>query len=249
MHFQSLEAYFRRVENVLWEESKRAFQWKENFTPGIRQRTGPKPDLSYGFKASQSSYDHQGLKGINYFRNLSFEVLGELRARSPAILSTVTTGLAKWHQWRTDNRNKPDGGLYQGKLMTPEFLCFPWAVVEVKHAQGRMSDEEYCQFQLANATACAYDLQERLIRSVDDSGDVDPIIGFTCIGPRVRLWLTYRGDDGKIHMVCVWATSVDRTWGALCLTEVITNTRVWATRILRGKIVQYIDLAYRRATP
>lgn len=46
-------------------------------------------------------------------------------------------------------------------------------------------------------------------------------------------------------MVCVWATSLDSAWGALCLTEVIDRMRLWASRILRGKIVQYVDWAYR----
>jgi hypothetical protein len=186
-----------REENVLWNESKRTFQWEENFTPNIRARTGPKPDLSYGFKASPASSNQQGFGGMQYFRNFSFDILGELQSKTPAIQTTVTTGLSKWHRWRAEKKTGVNGNLYPVKLLTPDLLCFPWAVVEAKHAQGKMTDEEFCQCQLANATACAYDLQEKLIKPVDHSCPIDPIIGFTCIGPRVKLWLTYRGDDEK----------------------------------------------------
>jgi hypothetical protein len=189
-----------RESNVLWTESKRAFQWEENFTPGIpgRQRTGPKPDLTYGFRSRKSCDDHRATWMSQYARNLSFEVLGTLRARDPPVLSTVTPGLFNWQSWRAKNGNETGGADYKGSLMNTDYLCFPWAVVEVKHAQAVMSAEEYCQCQLANATACAYDIREKLIRSVDKSCKVPPIIGFTCIGPRLRLWLTYRGDDDQI---------------------------------------------------
>lgn len=138
-----------------------------------------------------------------YFQNFSFDVLSELRARNPPIQSTVTGGLSRWHRWQVENRENRTRRIYSGKLLTPDFLCFPWAIVEVKHAESKMQAEEFCQCQLANATACAYDLQEKLIRSLKGNDVVDPIIGFTCIGPRVRLWLTYRGDDSKMVSRCI----------------------------------------------
>jgi hypothetical protein len=49
-------------------------------------------------------------------------------------------------------------------------------------------------------------------------------------------------------MQCIWATSIEATWGAVCLAEVIGYMQVWASRVLRGKIVQYIDLAYRTSS-
>jgi hypothetical protein len=210
-------------ENLLWEESKRAFHW-EGFTSDTRSyfpsKIGPNPDLSYGFKATHFN-DQRGFEGMPYFNNFSFDVLGKLRAKTPAIRSTVTPGLSEWMLWQANHENETNEtknephkhrsrpgknfdryGMYKTyspkDLPSSDFLCFPWAVVEAKHAQLEMSAEEYCQCQLANATACAYDLQETLIRSVNDSCPVDPIIGFTCIGPRVKLWLTYRGDDNKM---------------------------------------------------
>jgi hypothetical protein len=187
-----------REENVLWSEVKNTFQSEENFDPKINALTGPKPDLSYGFKANLRHKIKGGFSGMHYFQNLTFDVLGELRAKTPHIQSTVTSKLSDWHEWQANRKNKANGKYYSGKLFTQDFLCFPWAVVEAKHAQSTMSAEEYCQCQLANATACAYDFQERLVRSVSDVCPVDPIIGFTCIGPRVKLWLTFRGDDNKL---------------------------------------------------
>jgi hypothetical protein len=49
-------------------------------------------------------------------------------------------------------------------------------------------------------------------------------------------------------MQCIWATSIEATWGAICLAEVIGYMQLWASRVLRGKIVQYIDLAYRTSS-
>lgn len=187
-----------REEDLLWANSKISFQRCENFTPGIRKRTGPKPDLTYGFKAGENGSKLREFEKMPYFQNFSFEVLGKLLARDPPIQSTVTTGLSRWGSMGSGTRPLYHGSKHSRRLMTPDYLCFPWAVVEVKHAQAQMPDEEFCQCQLANSTACAYEMQENLVASVSDSLPVDPIIGFTCIGPRVKLWLTYRGNDSYV---------------------------------------------------
>ncbi|KAF2658935.1 hypothetical protein K491DRAFT_713180 [Lophiostoma macrostomum CBS 122681] len=226
--------------NVLWTESQKAFQWKENFTPGIRQRTGPKPDLTYGFRSHETSDRRWSSLMLQYNRNLSFDVLGKLRASQSRILPAVTSGLFKWQSWKEGNGKEPR------TLLGPDRLCFPWAVVEVKHAQVLMPAEEYCQCKLANATACAYDIRENLIRSVDVPSEIPPMIGFTCVGPKLRLWLTYRGDDNQIQMVCVWATRLDSTWGVYYLTEIIRNMHLWVSKLLHGTVVHYIERAHRK---
>ncbi|KAF2260333.1 hypothetical protein CC78DRAFT_620289 [Lojkania enalia] len=227
-------------ENVSWTASNESFK-HANFNPSVRQRSGPRPDLTYGFQAHEITTADLGFRAMPLFRSLYFGVLQRLYTRQDPILSTVTMELSTWKPISATDKELPEA----------HKLCFPWAIVEVNHAQDWVSEEEYCYCQLANATACAYNMQEKLIQAVDDSGLVDPIIGFTCIGPEVRLWLTFRDQSAPqnsqscLKMVSIWATSLDYAWGVLALRTIIKNMLKWATRILKGKLTQYIDWVYR----
>jgi len=159
-----------REENQQWKCPKK-FQCP-SLGEGSAKLIDPKPDLTFGFKAQESQTTR-----------FSIDNLGKLQDQKPAIYSTLTPKLLKYFQ------GKPI------KLMNSDTLCFPWAVVEAKHAQVYEKDAEYSYCQLANATACAFKLRENLVKSVHDTNIIDPIIGFTCVGPVVRLWLTYRNID------------------------------------------------------
>jgi hypothetical protein len=74
-----------------------------------------------------------------------------------------------------------------------DLVCFPWAIVEVKHGTGRGDKAKFCYCQAANGSAEALIMREKLAAKVDSpSTDALVIFSFTCVGPSVRLWLTFR---------------------------------------------------------
>jgi hypothetical protein len=112
------------------------------------------------------------------------------------VICGPTTGLRKWTQ-------SPKSTF----LSTRDLACFPWAIVEFKkQVQGsKVAAKERCYCQAANASAAALSLQAQLSaramkmmividkqRTADDVySRVSPIISFTCVGPIVKVWLTY----------------------------------------------------------
>lgn len=100
-------------------------------------------------------------------------------------------------------RTAPSAGIRTSKtfrgLMEEHLLCYPWAVVEVKHAKVDDKDIKFCYRQAANAAAAALDIRYSLFASSHPTLDEDkvrglpipPIITFTCVGPSVKVWLAY----------------------------------------------------------
>ena len=65
--------------------------------------------------------------------------------------STPNTGLRRWTK-----TGKDDG------LKTHDLLCYPWAIVELKHSLVSQAEVKVCYYQAANASAAALSLQENL---------------------------------------------------------------------------------------
>ena len=161
--------------------------WTEHSTIRIidgetKVLTGPKPDLTYAFPIFDDAdladlpagfVDHDA--ATNFHRDTLLDL------RRLGLISSPTTGL----QRILDGKKK--------ELKTPDLLCFPWAVVEVKIAGAARAKEEFCYCQAANASATALDILKSLFetaaRPVPD--DLPPIIAFTSVGPELKLWLTY----------------------------------------------------------
>ncbi|KAF1359057.1 hypothetical protein EJ07DRAFT_156417 [Lizonia empirigonia] len=224
-------------------------RWDEfvNFAtrvPNAAPRTRPKPDLTYGFKIVTQPLDTlTGLARDEYTRCFSLESLGDLRRRK--IISTPLPGLLRW----TKSLNKK-------LLSTPDLICFPWAVAEFKRQiQGSQNESAVrCYCQAANASVAALELQAVMFLKVfgDEFPKVGPIVSFTCVGPIVKVWLTYflepdsRGVRAR-QMVCIWSTSVRLTWGVATLRAIIMNMHTWASRLLKPKLQSAILHALRQS--
>jgi hypothetical protein len=141
--------------------------------------TTPKPDLTYGFPVYKSMGDlPKGAAHMDLFRNFSADTIRKL-SRSPwELKSSLTTKI-------------PQGDLED--LQNSDTMCFPWAVVEVKKCPRRQDVRHRCYRQAANASATALDITTRLFEEPGGhvSDDLPPIIAFTCVGPELRLWLTF----------------------------------------------------------
>jgi hypothetical protein len=191
--------------------------------------------------------------------NFTLSVLSKLRRRSTeSIISSPKTSLRKW------NPTKPKA------LGAADLICFPWAIIEVKttpwkETPRKETPQQFCYCQAANASAQALVMREKLAAQVDEpSVDALVIFAFTCIGPTVRLWVTYRSlvsvgvasscraqltsvKNKNIEMRCVWATSLELTWGVFALRMVIENMREWVYQRVKPEIAKWISKARTRA--
>lgn len=252
--------------------------------PSVRQVTGPKPDFTYAFPI----IDTTKKENLSYLcdsrvESFSLKVLGELRIKNKVHLkSAPTTTLHK---------------LARGEYVSPratDLICFPWAIVEVKKnkenlmsgaeyikqnrrfASQNRASEEFCYCQAANASAAALTLRENLTAVAKDPSELRDalvIFSFTCVGPTVKLWVTYRrklvslqifteihsisnhnkrknnNQKEPIFMVCIWATSLELTWGVIALRMVIKNMHVWVNEYVKPEISRWIRMVHKQPSP
>ncbi|KAK3712277.1 hypothetical protein LTR37_009139 [Vermiconidia calcicola] len=75
---------------------------------------------------------------------------------------------------------------------------------------------------------------------------VPPVVAFTCIGPRIRVWIaySYRERDGPpVHlMLNIWERDMTTTWAVLEIQSVLRNLLRWSTKVLRPNISHQISL-------
>jgi hypothetical protein len=112
-----------RHEDVLWNEFPR---WAK-LDPEIQRPTQPKPDLTYAFKIIETGAElYQRYKHDPHVESFSLPWLSELRNRKKgSVISSPTT---KLHQAAKNKRVTLDA---------KDLMCFPWAIVEVKHGTER----------------------------------------------------------------------------------------------------------------
>ncbi|KAI9695123.1 MAG: hypothetical protein M1820_008891 [Bogoriella megaspora] len=230
--FEQLETLRTEIEegNFAWTEFKR---WQ---TPklNIQRRKSPQPDLTYGFPIiSHSDCLPAGFAEDDYVQSFSLDVLRRLRSNE--VFTAPASGL------RRLNKNGSTA-----KIEIHDKLCFPWAIVEFKDDQASPAEIKECYCQAANGSAAALSLRERLFHQAQSQvpKTVPPVIAFTCIGPRIKLWLTYRSEEHgrKItKMSCIWSTSIELTWGVWAVRHIVQTMHIWASRCLRPKLAAAVS--------
>lgn len=150
----------------------------------------PKPDLTYAFPVQELQPKiSKGFARDDLPQAFSSSVLGELIKQD--IACTPTCALKQWLK----ASNKSD-------ISEPDRSCFPWAVVEMKRHRTRdKAAIERCYCQAANGAAAALDMQAQLFRRADHEllSRQPPIVTFTCIGPIVKVWLTYQNEPDPLQ--------------------------------------------------
>jgi hypothetical protein len=112
------------------------------------------------------------------------------------------------------------------------------------------------------------------------SRDALIMFSFTCVGPTVKLWVTFREKPvsltipsrvnrspdsdksehkskrecsqksehrqkkGRIIMVCIWATSLELTWGVMALRMVVQNLQEWVYLHVKPEISRWIRIVH-----
>ena len=107
---------------------------------------------------------------------------------SHGVYCSPTTGLAAYPIDRPFTAEKSQS------IHNDHLLCFPFAVIELKHQMVGQTREQQCYYQAANAASMALKLFEKLYSLADEQWSnyhIPPVVAFTCIGPKVRLWIAY----------------------------------------------------------
>ena len=76
--------------------------------------------------------------------------------------------------------------------------AFPWMIVELKQERG---SEKECIRQAANASHTSLKLCERLAEPA--AIDASPIVAFTSVGPKVKIFIAYKSkedDEDEIYV-------------------------------------------------
>lgn len=205
----------------------------------------PEPDITFGFRvwlsqANGSPEDETGVgKAIPATSNFSYRTLSKLSRTSK--LYTMPLGMNE-----------------QEDLHSNYLLGFPFAIVEIKKSKAEKAAREKCICQAANAASTSLNIFEKLWDLanhtedvIKDTGNVandiepiPPVVSFTCIGPRLRLWLGYstKGVDNETGhvMVLIWEGDICTAWGVIQARKIYKNLSSWVLVHLRPCLSQMI---------
>lgn len=88
------------------------------------------------------------------------------------------------------------------KIKTKHHVCFPSAVVEIKHQDVGPAETEKCYSQAANGAAVALSMLGRLVHfsgPIDNVKEIRPVVTFTFVGPIMKVWLAYISEKKMIN--------------------------------------------------
>ena len=143
----------------------------------------PKPDIFFGFPILRPSRScARGLERSAPVYNFSMAKLHSLL--SHGVYCSPTTGLAAYPVDRPFTAEKSQS------IHSDHLVCFPFAVIELKHQMGGQTREQQCYCQAVNAASTALKLLEKLYSLADEQWSnthVPPVVACTCIRPKVRL--------------------------------------------------------------
>lgn len=150
----------------------------------------PKPDLTYAYPIFRTTDVDPSFATHQSVLNFSASFIRELSQSPRALKCTLTNNLL----------NAKDGTAAFGKLQKKDLMAFPWAIVEVKPEDAMEASEQFCFNQAANASSAAVRMRRNMIEACPGSNpnDISPVVAFTCIGPRVRVWLTYFDVEASV---------------------------------------------------
>ncbi|KAF2184174.1 hypothetical protein K469DRAFT_200524 [Zopfia rhizophila CBS 207.26] len=221
-------------EDTMWN----AFPRMETQPANLTRRTSPKPDLTYGFPILRETSDRsKGLNRDEFTQLMSITTLANLQKEG--FVCSPTTGLNNWT------------GSNDTTLTTADLSCFPWAVVEMKKwVDAPDTRIERCYCQAANAAAAALTIRERFAAKAMIRFAIPPVVSFTCIGPKVKVWLSYRdtqaSGDTRQQMICIWSTTLELTWGVVALRAIVKNLHTWSSRVLKLHVLHRVHQAWER---
>ncbi|KAI7278113.1 hypothetical protein KC345_g6152 [Hortaea werneckii] len=219
---------WRLVQDADWCEHRNIKDLNSSYNNNC---TTPRPDLTYGFPIYPP--DDAPLSGFgeldcgHTFRAETLRILRQVAQ----LISSPGTGLSK-----EKNLNG---------LSSLDLLCYPWAIVEFKCGTVDNAGKTRCITQGEGAAKCALDMLRSLFETAYGSvpDDLPPIIFFTCVGPKIQVWLAYHRSlesnaysKNNTNFRCIFTTSVELTWGVHACRSIVKHMHIWASRILKPQI-------------
>lgn len=169
----SLSDIFGREDEDLWSEGRKALQ---STTPrSAPLLTAPKTDLYFALPILPKSSKPRGFYNDDCIQNFHETRLARLCEKG--LISCPIADISGGK--RLDQRH---------------LLCFPSAVIEVKHHNVKSNDRTKCYCQAANASSSALAMLSKLSAYPYGSLSpqiVRPVVSFTFIGPEAKVWITY----------------------------------------------------------
>ena len=162
-----------REDEDLWNQSQKALQ---RTTPqSAPALTAPKADLYIALPILPKSSKPRGFYNDDFIQNFHETRLARL--------------------WENGLISCPIADLSASKRLNQKhLLCFPSAVIEVKHHEVKPKERETCYWQAANASSSALAMLSKLsaysLRTLSPQ-IVRPVVSFTFIGPEAKVWVTY----------------------------------------------------------
>ena len=162
--------------------------------------TAPKPDLYMALPLFGQDLNHRGFHKGDHVQHFVADRLADLEDRSNGRF--------------TSNPIKQLGTLGQG-IKEKHLLCFPSAVIEIKHHMVSAGERAKCYHQAANGASTALSLLSGLSHfsiPIEDFSEMQPVVAFTFIGYESKVWVAYistrRWDDGNIRCEYVSLSSL-----------------------------------------
>ena len=162
-----------REDEDVWNQGRKALQQTTPRSAPVL--SAPKADLYLALPILPKSSEPRGFYNDDFIQN--FHETRLARLCEEGLISCPVADLSG--SKRLDHKR---------------LLCFPSAVIEVKHHEVKPSETQFCYCQAANASSSALAMLSMLSgyspRSLSPQ-IVRPVVSFTFIGPEVKVWLTY----------------------------------------------------------
>jgi hypothetical protein len=158
-----------------WKHARIAFS--QTAPRGAPRLSSPKPDLYIAFPILKQMSNRSAFYRDDAFQNITVETLAKLEEKQNGGL--ITNPIKSLDSLR--------------KIEQKHLVCFPSAVVEIKHHLVSATDITKCYCQAANASSTALSIISRLLRidSDLDLRELRPVVAFTFIGFEIRVWICY----------------------------------------------------------
>ena len=161
----------RNGPSVLWKEAAR-----HRHSPAKDILTAPKPDIYFAIQIYESLPAPSGFLN-RALQNFTFDFLNSHQ---------------DLHYSPSKNCSQPTGDYHKHQV------CFPVAIVEIKHESASSTEIRHCYCQAADAASSALAMlcslnqhNPRARHWHADQHEISPIVTFTFIGYNVKVWLAY----------------------------------------------------------
>lgn len=166
-----------REDEDVWNQGRIAL--KKTTPEGAPELTTPKPDVYLALPINPRRQNPRGFHKDDYIQLFGEESSGLFEGHKKELISNPVVSVES---------------MVHTKSTANHLVCFPSAVVEIKHHNVPQPQRERCYCQAANGAAAALSILHKLTihsRSEAPHREIRPVVAFTFIGPESRVWIAF----------------------------------------------------------